>query len=118
LGWGRVEEDIAVYELVPRHQLLERYDIFERCFASLNRRMNEIVYCRTARNRRQICRLQLASQWISSHAEYRHGVVDTFLLTVGAAHKLFGYDLDLIRHYDLRWNGDRTHIEGFFVCRM
>jgi hypothetical protein len=43
-------------------------------------------------------------------------VVDTFLLTVGAAHKLFGYDLDAIRHYDPRWNGDRTHILESYGC--
>ncbi len=37
-------------------------------------------------------------------------IVDTFLLTIGAAHELFGYDLEAIRQYDLRLNSGRTHI--------
>jgi len=32
-------------------------------------------------------------------------------MTVDAVHRLFGFDLDAIRDYDLRLNGDRTHIE-------
>lgn len=37
-------------------------------------------------------------------------VVETFLLTVGAAHKLFGYDLGALREHDLLLNSGRTHI--------
>lgn len=32
-------------------------------------------------------------------------------LTVDGAHRLFGYDLDAVRDYDLLLNGGRTHIE-------
>ncbi len=38
-------------------------------------------------------------------------VADMFSLTIEGAHRLFGYDLDGIREYDLRLNGGRTHIE-------
>jgi hypothetical protein len=38
-------------------------------------------------------------------------IADMFSLTVEGAHRLFGYDLDGIREYDLRLNGGRTHIE-------
>lgn len=38
-------------------------------------------------------------------------VSETCRLTLGGAHRLFGYDLSRIREYDLRFNGDRTHIE-------
>src|SRR5260370_36928458 len=35
---------------------------------------------------------------------------DVFSLTIEGAHRLFGYDLDAMREYDLRLNGGRTHI--------
>ena len=37
---------------------------------------------------------------------------DVFSLTIEGAHRLFGYDLDAMREYDLRLNGGRTHIES------
>ena len=37
-------------------------------------------------------------------------IADMFSLTIEGAHRLFGYDLDGIREYDLRLNGGRTHI--------
>ena len=37
-------------------------------------------------------------------------IADTFSLTLGGAHELFGYDLGGIRECDLRWNRGRTHI--------
>ena len=37
-------------------------------------------------------------------------IADMFRLTLDGAHRLFGYDLDRIREYDLRLNGKRTHI--------
>jgi len=38
-------------------------------------------------------------------------VADTCSLTLEGAHKLFGYDLEALRDFDLRLNGGRTHIE-------
>lgn len=38
-------------------------------------------------------------------------LADVFSLTIEGAHRLFGYDLDAMREYDLRLNGGRTHIE-------
>ena len=37
-------------------------------------------------------------------------------LTLEGAHRLFGYDLEAIRDFDLRLNGGRTHIEGSHEC--
>ena len=37
-------------------------------------------------------------------------VTEIFSLTLDGAHRLFGYDLDKIRQYDLRLNGGVTHI--------
>ena len=37
-------------------------------------------------------------------------IADMFSLTIEGAHRLFGYDLDGIREFDLRLNGRRTHI--------
>ena len=37
-------------------------------------------------------------------------IADIFRLTLDGAHRLFGYDLDEVREYDLRLNGGRTHI--------
>jgi hypothetical protein len=37
-------------------------------------------------------------------------IADMFTLTLGGAHRLFGYDLDALREYDLLLNGRRTHI--------
>lgn len=42
-------------------------------------------------------------------------IVDTFLLTIGAAHELFGYDLEAIRQHDLSLNSGRTHIVESYV---
>ncbi len=42
-------------------------------------------------------------------------IADMFSLTVEGAHRLFGYDLDEIRAYDLRLNGGRTHIVEHYV---
>jgi hypothetical protein len=39
-------------------------------------------------------------------------IADMFSLTIEGAHRLFGYDLDAIREYDLRLNGRRTHIKS------
>ena len=39
-------------------------------------------------------------------------VADIFSLTLEGAHRLFGYALEEIRNYDLRFNGRLTHIEG------
>lgn len=39
-------------------------------------------------------------------------IADVFALTLDGTHRLFGYDLDRLREYDLVLNGGRTHIEG------
>jgi len=40
-------------------------------------------------------------------------IAETCSLTLEGAHKLFGYDLDALRQFDLKLNGKRTHIKGY-----
>lgn len=42
-------------------------------------------------------------------------VAETFRLTIGATHQLFGYDLDMIRQQDLLLNTSRTHIVESYI---
>jgi hypothetical protein len=42
-------------------------------------------------------------------------VAETFLLTIGATHQLFGYDLESLRQQDLLWNTGRTHIVESYI---
>ena len=39
-------------------------------------------------------------------------VADAFSLTLDGAHRLFGYELERIREYDLLLNAGRTHISA------
>jgi hypothetical protein len=115
-GEGRVEEHIAVYELVPRDQII---GALRHLRALLRQHEPSNERDRLIAERREIVVKYLASNLPRSGSHPTLStvmeVVDTFLLTVGAAHKLFGYDLDAIRHHDLRWNGDRTHILESYV---
>ena len=43
-------------------------------------------------------------------------VADAFTLTLDGAHRLFGYELDQIREYDLRLNGGRTQNLKVLIC--
>lgn len=105
-----------MYEYVPRQQIIELL----RHFRDLLRQSEPT----NERERLATERREIVAKYIISNLP-RTGphptlstvieVVDTFLLTIGAAHQLFGYDLDAIRQYDLQWNSGRTHIVESYV---
>ena len=105
-----------MYEYVPRPQIIEVL----KHLRELLRREEPI----TERGRLAAERREVTAKYIISNLP-RTGphptlntvieVMETFLLTIGAAHRLFGYDLDAIREYDLRLNSGRTHIVETYV---
>ena len=105
-----------MYEYVPRQEIIDvlRHvrDLLRKCEPVNDRE-------RLAAERREIVAKYMISNLprtgphptLSTIKE----LVDTFLLTIGAAHELFGYDLDAVRQCDLRWNSGRTHIVESYV---
>lgn len=105
-----------MYEYVPRHRIV---DVLKHV-RNLLRQVEPIDEReRLAAERREIVAKYIISNLprtgphptLNAVAE----IVDTFLLTIGAAHELFGYDLEAIRQYDLRLNSGRTHIVESYV---
>ena len=92
------------------HALLNRSNISENCCDRLNHNERD----RLAAEQREIVAKYLISNLprTGDHPTLKSlmEVAQTFLLTIGAAHQLFGYDLDAIRMQDLLWNAGRTHI--------
>lgn len=113
---GLEEEHFAVYEYVPRQQIIE---VLRHIRDLLRRTEPTDERERLAAERREIVAKYIISNLprtgphptLSTMME----LIDTFLLTIGAAHELFGYDLDAIRQYDLGWNSGRTHIVESYV---
>jgi hypothetical protein len=103
---------LAVYRQVPRTEILD-------ALAHL-RELHRQVKPSTDRERYGFERRELLAKNLFSNLR-RTGnhptlsmlleIADVFSLTIEGAHRLFGYDLDGIREYDLRLNGRRTHIE-------
>lgn len=105
-----------MYEHVPRQHIIEALTHLRdllRQVESTNEREH------LAAERREIVAKYLISNLrrTSEHPTLNtlKEVAETFLLTVGAAHELFGYNLDEIRQCDLRWNAGRTHIVESYV---
>jgi hypothetical protein len=100
-----------VYRPVPRGQIADTVAHLRELYREIkpsNERENR------ARERREIVTKNLLSNLFRTkehptlHAVLE--VADIFSLTLDGAHRLFGYDLDRIREYDVRFNGGRTHI--------
>lgn len=113
------EEPFAVYRYVPRPQIIEVLTHLRDLFRQI-----ELTHERDqlAAERRDVVAKYLISNLRRTgdhptlHALME--IADTFLLTIGGAHKLFGYDLEAVRQYDLRWNAARTHIvDSYFFDR-
>lgn len=105
-----------MYEHVPREDIIEAL----RHFRGLLRQIKPASdRKRLTAERREIVAKYLISNLrrIDEHPTLNtlNEVAETFSLTVGAAHELFGYSLDSIRQYDLRWNAGRTHIVESYV---
>lgn len=100
-----------MYEHVPRSRIIEAL----RHFRELLRQTEPT----NERERRAAEQREIVARYLISNLP-RTGehptlkslmeVAETFLLTIGAAHQLFGYDLDAIRQQDLLCNTSRTHI--------
>ena len=105
-----------MYEYVPRHRIV---DVLKHV-RNLLRQVEPI----NERERLSAERREIVAKYIISnlprtgpHPTFKTvaEIVDAFLLTIGAAHELFGYDLEAIRQYDLRLNSGRTHIVESYV---
>lgn len=100
-----------MYSPVPRSEitgaLIHIRELYRRMKPS-----NE--HARRARERREATIRDLLSNLprTSEHPTLKMvlEIVETCGLTLEGAHRLFGYDLDRIREYDLQLNGGRTHI--------
>lgn len=100
-----------MYEQVPRGRIIE---VLTHC-----RDLLREVHPANERERLETERREIVAKYFISNLRRTsehptlttlREVADAFLLTAGAAHELFGYDLDSIRRYDLQWNAARTHI--------
>lgn len=105
-----------MYEYVPRARISEELTHLRNLLRQI-KPTNERE--RLASERREIVAKYIISNLrrTSEHPTLNtlREVADSFLLTTGAAHELFGYDPDSIREYDLRWNHGRTHIVESYV---
>lgn len=105
-----------MYEHVPRSRIIEAL----RHFRELLRQSEPT----NEQERRAAEQREVVSKYLISNLP-RTGdhptlkslmeVAETFRLTIGAAHQLFGYDLDALRKQDLLWNHGRTHIVESYI---
>ena len=100
-----------LYNAVPRAEVLDALvhlrELYRQIKPSSEREF-------LAYERREAATRDLLSNLprVSEHPTLRTllEIADVFQLTLGGAHRLFGYDLDAIREYDIRLNAGRTHI--------
>lgn len=101
-----------VFTPVPRRTILDALlhirDLYRRILPSTEQ--ETLAY-----ERREIFTRDLLS---NLHRTNEHPTLKTLLdvgeicsLTLDGVHRLFGYNLDAIREFDLKLNGGRTHIE-------
>ena len=100
-----------MYRPVPRGQIADTVAHLRELFREINP-ANEQE--RRAHERREVTSKNLLSNVFRTkehptlHAVLE--VADIFSLTLDGAHRLFGYNLESIRKYDLWLNGGHTHI--------
>jgi hypothetical protein len=100
-----------VYQYVPRPQIIEVLTHLRDLFRQIeltNEREQLAAERRDVVAKYLISNLRRTGDHPTLHTLME--IAETFLLTIGGAHELFGYDLEEIREYDLRWNAGRTHI--------
>jgi hypothetical protein len=106
-----LEETATVYSPVPREQIAETLVHLRSLFREM-RPSNQKDY--RAHERRELLTKNLLSNLFRTkdhptlHAVLEVG--DAFSLTLDGAHRLFGYELERIREYDLKLNSGFTHI--------
>jgi hypothetical protein len=100
-----------VYSSVPRGQIADTLVHLRSLFREIPRanKSEELAH-----EKRELLTKNLLSNLLRTkdhptlHAVLE--VADVFSLTLDGAHRLFGYELERIREYDLRLNAGRTHI--------
>ncbi|HEY5212152.1 MAG TPA: hypothetical protein VIJ38_03930 [Acidobacteriaceae bacterium] len=105
------EEQFAVYQYVPRPQIIEVLTHLRDLFRQLeltSEREQLAAERRDVVAKYLISNLRRTGDHPTLHTLME--IAETFLLTIGGAHELFGYDLEAIRQFDLRCNASRTHI--------
>ena len=100
-----------MYSSVPREQIADTLIHLRQLFREISP-SNEKDY--RARERREILTKNLLSNLFRTKDHPTLNAVlevaDAFSLTLDGAHRLFGYELERIREYDLKLNAGRTHI--------
>jgi hypothetical protein len=100
-----------VYSSVPREQIADTLIHLRGLFREIPP-SNEKDY--RARERREVLTKNLLSNLFRTKDHPTLNAVlevaDAFSLTLDGAHRLFGYELERIREYDLKLNAGRTHI--------
>lgn len=100
-----------MYRPVPRDQIADTLVHLRKLFRQIQASNDKE---RRVHERREVVTKNLLSN-LSRTKEHPtlHVVLelaDIFSLTIEGAHRLFGYELEKIREYDLQWNAGRTHI--------
>jgi hypothetical protein len=100
-----------VYSFVPREQIADTLVHLRGLFRELPS-VNQKQY--RAHERRELLTKNLLSNLLRTKEHPTlHSLLEianAFSLTLDGAHRLFGYDLERIREYDLKLNAGRTHI--------
>jgi hypothetical protein len=100
-----------LYSSVPREQIADTLIHLRGLFREISP-SNEKNY--RARERREILTKNLLSNLFRTKDHPTLNAVlevaDAFSLTLDGAHRLFGYELERIREYDLKLNAGRTQI--------
>ena len=100
-----------MYSSVSREQIADALIHLRRLFREI-RPSNEKEY--RAQERREVLTKNLLSNLFRTKDHPTLNLVleiaDAFSLTIDGAHRLFGYELERIREYDLALNAGRTHI--------
>ena len=108
---------LTLYTSVPREQIADTLIHLRGLFRQIPP-FNEKEF--RAQERREILTKNLLSNLFRTkdhptlHAVLE--VADAFSLTLDGAHRLFGYELERIREYDLKLNAGRTHGTVFRDC--
>jgi hypothetical protein len=105
-----------VYRSVSRHQIVEALSELRDLYRQV-KPTNEREQ-RSAERREVVAKYLISNlPRMSAHPTLNTlmEVVEVFDLSIGGAHRLFGYDLDAFRLFDLNWNVGRTHIIESYI---
>jgi hypothetical protein len=108
-----------VYSSVPREQIADTLIHLRGLFREIPP-SNEKDY--RARERREILTKNMLSNLFRTKDHPTLNAVlevaDAFSLTLDGAHRLFGYELERIREYDLKLNAGRTQVREIRNLRL